>query len=245
MAANKITSLDDYVDLAKTSPEEVDLLFKDLLISVTSFFRDPSEYVSIRSYINKILKAKKGDQIRLWVPGAATGQEAYSLAMLFADASEVTDLENLRLQIFATDIDVNAIETARRGYYTHAAMEQVPAEYIQKYFDPAPTGYIVKKSLREKIVFSYHNIFEDPPFLNIDMISCRNLLIYFQAALQAEVFPDFTIPWCRRVCCFWVRRRQLRRPRIFSSLRTMQSTFFSSAHHAKSDRHASQSTSPP
>jgi two-component system CheB/CheR fusion protein len=191
MAANKITSLDDYVDLAKTSPEEVDLLFKDLLISVTSFFRDPSEYVSIRSYINKILKAKKGDQIRLWVPGAATGQEAYSLAMLFADASEVTDLENLRLQIFATDIDVNAIETARRGYYTHAAMEQVPAEYIQKYFDPAPTGYIVKKSLREKIVFSYHNIFEDPPFLNIDMISCRNLLIYFQAALQAEVFSRF------------------------------------------------------
>jgi len=191
MSAKRIEKLDDYVALAKRSPEEVDLLFKELLISVTSFFRDPHEFDAIRGYINAIVKEKKGDPIRVWVSGSATGQEAYSLAIMFAEAAGVADLEDLRLQIFATDIDVKAIEIARRGFYTHAAMDQVPTEYMKKYFDPAPTGYIVKKSLREKIVFSYHNISQDPPFLNMDMISCRNLLIYFQASLQAEVFSRF------------------------------------------------------
>ncbi|MEM5473840.1 CheR family methyltransferase [Hoeflea sp. AS60] len=191
MASRRVETLDEYVEIAKNTPEEIDLLFKELLISVTSFFRDPHEFDSIRGYIAKIVKAKKGEQIRVWVAGSATGQEAYSLAMVFAEAAQAKDLESLRLQIFATDIDMKAIEVARRGFYSHAAMEQVPTEYIQKYFDRAPTGYIVKKSLREKIVFSYHNISQDPPFLNIDMISCRNLLIYFQASLQAEVFARF------------------------------------------------------
>ncbi|WP_394688356.1 CheR family methyltransferase [Hoeflea sp.] len=191
MAAKHISELNDYVLLARNSPEELDLLFRDLLISVTSFFRDPTEFEHIRSHIDRIVKAKKGSQIRVWVPGSATGQEAYSLAMMFAESTGIEDLNSLRLQIFATDIDVEAIEIARRGFYTHAAMDQVPRDFVEKYFDPAPTGYTVKKKLREKIVFSYHNIAQDPPFLNIDMISCRNLLIYFQAALQAEVFSRF------------------------------------------------------
>jgi two-component system, chemotaxis family, CheB/CheR fusion protein len=191
MAATSMDQLDNYVALARSSTDEVNALFKDLLISVTSFFRDQSEFDALRVYIEQIVRAKKGEQIRVWVPGSATGQEAYSLAIMFAEAASGIAIENLRLQIFATDIDMNAIEVARRGIYSFSAVDQVPEDLLAKYFDRAASGYVVKKVLREKIVFSYHNISQDPPFLNIDMISCRNLLIYFQAALQAEVFGRF------------------------------------------------------
>jgi two-component system, chemotaxis family, CheB/CheR fusion protein len=191
MAAKAVETLDAYVEIAKNSPDEVNMLFKDLLISVTSFFRDSGEFDALRNFLAKLVRQKNGDQIRVWVPGAATGQEAYSIAMLIMEAFPETPIENVRLQLFATDIDSHAIEVARRGLYTYSGMVQVPEDYIDKYFDPAPNGFVVKKSLREKIVFSYHNIANDPPFLNIDLISCRNLLIYFQASLQAEIFNRF------------------------------------------------------
>lgn len=192
MAAHNTTNLDDYVTVAQASPAEVEALFRDLLISVTSFFRDPIEFAALKPHISKIVQSKAKDHIRVWVTGTATGEEAYSLAMLFSEAMmENGAADNAKLQVFATDIDQNAIEVARRGFYPHSALDEVSDELVKKYFDKAPSGYTVKKMLREKMVFSYHNIAQDPPFLNMDMISCRNLLIYFQASLQTEVFNRF------------------------------------------------------
>jgi two-component system CheB/CheR fusion protein len=192
MAATKTVRLEEYVEVARHSEQEVQALFKDLLISVTSFFRDPVEFDALVPHIADIIKNKDGDHIRVWVPGTATGEEAYSLAILFSEAMRENGAnDNAKLQIFATDIDENAIEVARRGFYPHSALDQVPPDLIRRYFDDVPSGYSVKKMLREKMVFSLHNIAQDPPFVKVDMISCRNLLIYFQASLQAEVFSRF------------------------------------------------------
>ncbi|MDD9909109.1 MAG: PAS domain S-box protein [Ahrensia sp.] len=192
MAATNTDSLEDYVELARGSEKEIQFLFKDLLISVTSFFRDPAEFDALKPYISDIVRKKKGDRIRLWVPGSATGEEAYSLAMLFSEAMlELGATDNAKLQVFATDIDADAVEVARRGFYPHSALDQVPSDLIRKYFDDARSGYTVKKMLREKMVFSMHNVAQDPPFVKVDMISCRNLLIYFQSSLQTEVFSRF------------------------------------------------------
>lgn len=192
MAAQGTNSLEDYVTIARNSEIEVESLFKDLLISVTSFFRDAAEFDSLKQYISTIIQQKPKDHIRVWVPGTATGEEAYSLAILFSEAMEANGAsDNSKLQIFATDIDLNAIEVARKGFYSQTAVEQIPEKLLKKYFDQVLSGFTVKKSLREKMVFSYHNIAQDPPFLKMDMISCRNLLIYFQANLQAEVFSRF------------------------------------------------------
>lgn len=192
MAAHGVTDLEEYVRIARAVPNEVDSLFNDLLITVTSFFRDPVEFESLGRHIRTIVEEKKGEQIRVWVPGTATGEEAYTIAILFAEAmGGLKKFQDARLQIFATDIDTKAIEVARRAFYSQTSLDAVAPGIVKKYFDPAPTGFSVKKALREKIVFSIHNIAQDPPFLNLDMISCRNLLIYFQNALQAQVFARF------------------------------------------------------
>lgn len=192
MAAVRILTLEDYVRYAKNNPEEVRELFQDLLISVTSFFRDPAEFESLKPYIKNIIKNKTDGPIRIWVAGTATGEEAYTLAIIFAEAmGGLSKFAAAKIQIFATDIDAQAIEKARRGFYPEASLIEVPDAITSQYFNKAPTGYSVKKALREKIVFSLHNIAQDPPFLKLDMVSCRNLLIYFQANLQADVFSRF------------------------------------------------------
>ncbi len=192
MIAVSAGTLEEYVKVAKASTAEVDLLFRDLLISVTSFFRDTGEFEGIRSHIESIVESKRESHIRVWVAGTATGEEAYSLAMVFAEVlGGLQAYERTRIQIFATDIDDRAIEVARRGFYPETSLHEVPKHYIDEYFDEAPGGYTVKKSLREKVIFSVHNLAQDPPFLNLDMVSCRNLLIYFQPLLQAHVFARF------------------------------------------------------
>lgn len=192
MAAHGVSDLQDYLVIARTHPNEVEALFDDLLITVTSFFRDPLEFESLSKHVKEIVEAKKGEQIRVWVPGTATGEEAYTIAILFAEAmGGLRAFEDASLQIFATDIETKSIETARRAYYPQTSMDAVPEEIVEEYFETAPAGYMVKKDLREKIVFSIHNIAQDPPFLNLDLISCRNLLIYFQTNLQAQVFARF------------------------------------------------------
>lgn len=192
MAALKITALADYVAHAHKHEEEVQALFQDLLISVTSFFRDPNEFEDLKPYIETIVAERGKQPIRLWVAGTATGEEAYSLAIMFSEVmGGLSKFSASRIQIFATDIDAQAIEKARRGFYPDASLIEVPPNIQDKYFDKVSTGFSVKKALREKIVFSLHNIAQDPPFLKLDMISCRNLLIYFQANLQADVFSRF------------------------------------------------------
>lgn len=192
MAALKITALDDYVTYAHKNSDEVQSLFQDLLISVTSFFRDPNEYEDLKPHIEKIVADRAKEPIRLWVAGTATGEEAYSLAIMFSEAmGGLSKFATSKIQIFATDIDAQAIEKARRGFYPDTSLVEVPDKIKNQYFDKIPTGFSVKKALREKIVFSLHDIAQDPPFLKLDMISCRNLLIYFQANLQADVFARF------------------------------------------------------
>lgn len=193
MAALGVNEIDDYVAIARSSTKEIDALFKDFLISVTAFFRDPSEFDALRSVVGQIIaKKEKKDPIRIWVPGAATGEEVYSIAMIFADLLGGAEaFSSRKVQIFASDIDNDAIEIGRRGFYAETALDEVPRDFVREYFEKVPTGYIVKKTIRERIVFSTHNLIQDPPFLNIDLISCRNLLIYFQASLQAQVLSRF------------------------------------------------------
>jgi two-component system CheB/CheR fusion protein len=192
MAAVGANNSEHYLKIAKSSRSEVELLFKDLLISVTSFFRDPEEFMSIKDHLEKLVAAKNGEPIRIWVAGCATGEEAYSLAILFAEAlGGLAKLEKAKIQIFATDIDTDALEIARRGFYPDSAFDEVRAEILGRYFDRSVAGYTVKRILRDKITFSNHNIAKDPPFMRMDLISCRNLLIYFQAPLKEAVFSNF------------------------------------------------------
>lgn len=178
--------------MARENPDEVQALFQDLLIAVTSFFRDANEFGALRPHLKDIISNKRDEFIRVWIPGVATGEEAYSLAILFSEIGRHMDPpEHVKLQIFATDIDANAIEVARKGFYSETSLGEVSEDLIERYFDSAPKGYFAKKNIREKMVFSLHNIAQDPPFLNIDLISCRNLLIYFQVSLQADVFARF------------------------------------------------------
>lgn len=192
MTASGMTDLDTYVELARTSPQEINALYLDLLISVTSFFRDAEEFEAMASHVQRIVTEKSGEPIRVWVAGSATGEEAYSLAILFAEAMGGPDaLADMPLQIFATDLDERAIELGRRAFYEDAALLDIPAKHIDEYFETAPKGYLVKKALRDKVVFSLHNVASDPPFLNIDLVSCRNLMIYFEPVLQAHVLSLF------------------------------------------------------
>lgn len=195
MAATKAENLAAYVEIARQSPGEIEALFRDMLISVTSFFRDPAEYEALSAHIRALAARKKGGQIRVWVPGCASGEEAYTLGILFLEALRVAKDADTKLQIFATDIDRAAIETARAGAYPTSALEQVPAPLVERYFERQSehdaTQFRVRKAVRDRIVFSFHNLAQDPPFLSIDLISCRNLLIYFQPRLQADVFSRF------------------------------------------------------
>jgi len=192
IAATGASSLEAYVDIARKSGDEVEALFRDLLITVTSFFRDKSEFEALREPIREIIKNRDGQAIRVWVAGTATGEEAYTIAIIFAEEmGGPGEFSNARIQIFASDLDSEAIEIARRGYYSETSLVEVPQQIIRRYFQKAPLGYTVSKAIREKIVFSVHNIGQDPPLLNLDLVSCRNLLIYFQPELQRQVLTRF------------------------------------------------------
>ena len=192
IAALNLPTLEKYVKFASSSTEEVDALFQDLLITVTSFFRDAAEFEALGKYVQNIIKDKPNETIRVWVAGSATGEEAYTIAMMFAEGmGGPKAFANAKIQIFATDVDKDAIEVARRGYYPEPSLNEVPEEIVERYFESAPVGMNVNKVIRDKIVFSVHNIAQDPPFLNLDLITCRNLLIYFQTQLQAQVLARF------------------------------------------------------
>lgn len=192
MVAVGAQSLDAYVRLVRQSADEVDALFKDLLITVTSFFRDEAEFEALRKYVKDIITQSDGEPIRVWVAGTATGEEAYTIAILFAEEiGGLAEFAKARIQIFASDLDRDAIDIARRGFYAETSLTALPSHIIQGYFKPAPMGYTVTKAIRDKIVFSIHNIAQDPPLLNLDLITCRNLMIYFQPQLQSQVFERF------------------------------------------------------
>jgi len=149
------------------SPLEVNELFKDLLITVTSFFRDPGEFEGLKAHITRMVQEQPGATRRIWIAGVATGEEAYTIAMLFAEAfGGLRNIGNAKFQIFATDIDEEAIEIARKGYYDETALVAVPENFVKQYFDPMPGGFTIRKLLREKLVFSVHNVATDPGFFS-------------------------------------------------------------------------------
>jgi two-component system, chemotaxis family, CheB/CheR fusion protein len=191
MALHKIRSLGDYLHYLEQVPDELDLLFKDILISVTGFFRDPEAFQALKRALPHILDTKrKGEDIRMWVPGCATGEEAYSIAMLLYEQLGQR-VNQYNIQIFGTDLDQDAIMQARKGIYALATVVDVDKPLLDKYFTREDNTVQVVKSIREMIVFAKQDLTQDPPFSHLDLISCRNLLIYFNSNLQKKIVPMF------------------------------------------------------
>lgn len=195
MAVHQIASVDDYARHLRANPQELDLLFRELLIGVTAFFRDRAVWDTLGSEVLPEVFAHypEGGALRAWVPACSTGEEAYSLAMVFREAVARHTLEaRFSLQIYATDLDPEAIEKARKGHYPANIAADVTAEQLARYFVAEENGgYRVSKDIREMVVFAQQNIISDPPFTKLDILCCRNLLIYFGAQLQKKLLPLF------------------------------------------------------
>ena len=194
LAVHRIQNADEYVRLLQQTPDEVEALFRDLLIGVTSFFRDPEAFAALEEHvIPRLLAGKSMDTaVRVWVPGCSTGEEAYSIAMLLVEHMEAAR-QSFKLQVFATDIDRRAIECARAGTYPASIASDVSTERLNRFFviDDDRTHYRVQKRLRDVLVFSEQDVIRDPPFSRLDLISCRNLLIYMGSELQKRLMPLF------------------------------------------------------
>ena len=192
MAINQVNKISDFVKYLQQTPLEVDSLFKDMLIGVTNFFRDPEAFKILKEQVLPgLLKNKDPDSlIRIWCVGCSTGEEAYSLAILFSEALNMVK-KHINIQIFASDIDVQAIDFARLGSYPDSIAADVSPERLKKYFIKEGNCYKVKKTIRDRVVFALQNVIKDPPFSKIDLVSCRNLLIYMDGELQKKVLPLF------------------------------------------------------
>lgn len=192
MGMNKLNSLDDYINFVERSETEADTLFKEMQISVTGFFRDEDTFISIAKIIKTITSRKKpGDHIRIWVPGCATGEEAFSIALLVAEALG-DRLALTTVQIFATDIDANAIAVARKSIYLKTLLNNVPKRLFEKYFQTNDgSTYRVQARIRDLVVFAEHDLTRDPSFGRLDLISCRNVLIYFKRSAQERLLKHF------------------------------------------------------
>jgi two-component system CheB/CheR fusion protein len=193
MGLHQVGKIANYVRYLRENPGEVELLFKELLIGVTSFFRDPPAWDHLRSHVlPELLRARpQGAAIRAWVPGCSTGEEAYSLAMILMEAIDEGGGGPTSLQIFATDLDREAIEKARLGIYPSNIAADVSPERLRRFFMQDERGYRVRKEIRESVVFAPQNVIMDPPFTKLDILSCRNLLIYLSADLQRRLIPLF------------------------------------------------------
>jgi len=192
MQMNQIDSLQQYLGLLKNRKAEVNALFSDLLIRVTNFFRDPEAFQELnKEIIPQLFANRNGNElIRVWVAGCATGEEAYSIAILL-DEYRSTLNNAPDFQIFASDIDENAINLARSGLYPESITSDISAKHLKRYFTQETNGYRIKTDLRERVLFAVHNLLKDPPFSNLDLISCRNLLIYLDRKMQELVFNLF------------------------------------------------------
>jgi two-component system CheB/CheR fusion protein len=192
MVLLKLENLKDYIKFLRENKDEVENLYEDLLINVTSFFRDPEVFDSLeKRVLPAILKDKtKGQQVRIWVPGCSSGEEAYSIAICLME-SLGNKTSAVPVQIFCTDVSESSINKARQGIYDEKIKNDFTPERLKRFFTKTGNSYKVCKQLREMCIFSKQNIFGDPPFSNLDLISCRNLIIYFQPVLQKRVFHNF------------------------------------------------------
>jgi two-component system, chemotaxis family, CheB/CheR fusion protein len=192
MAITQCSTLDDYLSLVQRSTQEVSALFREFLIGVTRFFRDSDVFEQVRRDVIPALveRTRPGESIRVWVPGCSTGEEAYSLAMLFEEHFEAGGRPR-EVKVFATDIDATALEVAGAGLYHDSIAADVSPERLSRFFTRQGESYQVARFLRQRVVFANHDLTRDPPFSRVSMVSCRNLLIYFAPLLQARVLTAF------------------------------------------------------
>lgn len=192
MAVHSIEDMDSYARYLQEHPQEVQILFKELLINVTSFFRDPAAFATLKKEVLPRLFEHKPEPyvFRVWVVGCATGEEAYSIAILFREHMDEVKQE-FKVQIYSTDINEDSIARARAGLYPVNIAIDVSSERLKRFFIKEEAGYRIKKEVREMVVFAVQNVTKDPPFTKMDLVSCRNLLIYLEPELQGRVIPAF------------------------------------------------------
>lgn len=191
---HQIDKIQNYIRLMQENPKEIEILFKELLIGVTNFFRDVAVWKMLQETIlpSIIDKCPARTILRAWVPACSTGEEAYSLAILFKEIIEKqTNDKNISLQIFATDLDSDAIDLARQGLFSKNIIPDVSPERLKRYFSAHGEGYQIKTSIRKMIVFAKQDVIKDPPFTKLDFISCRNMLIYMEPELQQKLITLF------------------------------------------------------
>ena len=190
MAVHQLDKIEKYFAYVSSSPEEVENLFKDLLIGVTGFFRDPQAFDVIKTKVIPYLMEKKDADapLRIWVAGCATGEEAYSLAIILLEVMDGLNKQPA-IQIFSSDIDNDSLEFARLGVYPESIAADVSADRLNRFFVKGENTYKIKKQVREMVVFADQDIVKDPPFSRLDLVSCRNLLIYMEPVLQRKILP--------------------------------------------------------
>jgi len=191
MQVNEVEQLSEYLAYLRTHPGESGALLQDLLISVTNFFRDPAAFEALEKHIPELFKHKtQADVVRVWVPACASGEEAYSIAMLLSEHARTLDAPP-SLQIFATDLDEEVLSEARNGLFPATISNDVSPERLQRFFVKEHRGYRVRRELREVLLFAVHDLLKDSPFSRLDLLSCRNLLIYLNGAAQRRAFDIF------------------------------------------------------
>ncbi|MBF2707694.1 chemotaxis protein CheB [Flavobacterium soyangense] len=191
---HKIDKIQNYVRFMQENPKETEILFKELLIGVTNFFRDPEVWKKLGQQIlpEMLEKLPNGYTLRAWVTGCSTGEEAYTLAIVFKEAlAKNNNYRNLSLQIFATDLDIEAIEKARKGVFPPNIVADVSPERLSQFFNGDSEGYRVNAVIREMVVFAPQNVIKDPPFTKLDILTCRNMLIYMEPELQKKLMALF------------------------------------------------------
>jgi two-component system CheB/CheR fusion protein len=193
MVLKNIASVKKYVAYLRTHRDELQALFEDLLIGVTGFFREPQTFALLKENIFPAIIEKKtpNQPIRVWVPGCSTGEEAYSIAISIQEFLEEKNILELQIQVFGTDVNDKNIDKARRGIYLKAIEETVPEKRLKRFFASFNGNYQITKQIRDMCVFAKHDLTNDPPFSNLDLIVCRNVLIYFDAKLQEKIIPLF------------------------------------------------------
>jgi len=195
MAVHNLDSMEAYEAFLRQNPQEIDLLFKEVLIGVTAFFRDPEVWVELKDAVLPQLlaqRAAEGRKLRAWSAGCSTGEEAYSLAMAFTEVIESQPQHRgFELQIFATDLSADAIAKARAGHYPAASVRELSPQRQARFFTAQGGGYLIDKQLREMVLFAQHDVILDPPFTRLDLLLCRNLMIYFDVSLQKRLVALF------------------------------------------------------
>ena len=193
-SVHQIDKINTYLRYLQENPKEGEILFKELLIGVTSFFRDTTLWEKLRDVILPALieELPNGHILRAWVPACSTGEEAYSLAIIFKEAmGKAKKNKNLTLQIFATDLDTDAIDKARKGFFTSNIAVDVSSDRLKQFFVTEPNGFHLNAAIREMVVFAPQNVIKDPPFTKLDILTCRNMLIYMEPELQQKLMGLF------------------------------------------------------